>query len=146
MKFLMLAFVLLPFNAFAKEKKLHGMAAVRENYMSAVGGHMGTIGSIMKEGINKPELIANQAKALNAISPDILTVFEKGSDSKEDHAKAKIWTDWKNFEIKAEAFKKASANLASVSASTKDMKKIGAAVGELGKTCKGCHKSYKERD
>jgi len=147
MKFLMLAVFLWSFNSFAKDdEKRQGMAEVREHYMSAVGGNMGTIGAIMKEGVKQPGMIANQAKALHEISSDILTVFEKGSDSKDDDAKAKIWTEWSKFEKKAEAFKKASANLVAVTSKTKDMKKIGAAVGKLGKTCKGCHKSYKEKD
>lgn len=128
-------------TAFAKERTPDQQ--LRHNYMEAIGGHMGSIGTIMKNKMNNPKLISAHAAAIAAVNSHLLEMFPKGSEGGD--AKPEIWTKWADFEKKYQAFKLASDEL-NTSAQTGDMSKIGPAVGKMGESCKGCHEIYKKSD
>lgn len=123
-----------------------GVAKLRHGFMESLGAHMSSIGAVMKQKLDKPELVASHAKGIEAVSGHILEMFPEGSLTEKSHAKKAIWKKWDDFKKKAETFQKASAKLAKVASSTDDMKKIAPAVGALGKSCKGCHEDYKKSD
>jgi cytochrome c556 len=116
---------------------------LRHNYMEAVGGNMGTIGSMMKLGIKNPDQIAAHAQAIKNVAPYLLDVFKDGKA--EGASKAEIWKSWDDFKKKSEDFQKAADEFAAAAA-TKDMAATGKAMGALGETCKSCHKLYKVKD
>lgn len=124
---------------------VEGKAKLRMNYMEAVGGNMGAIGTMMKLKIHNPDQVAAHAEAIKAIAPYIQDVFKDGMVEKKSAAKAEIWKNWDDFKKKSEEFQKA-ANEFATAAATKDMAKTGKAMGALGETCKSCHKTYKEKD
>lgn len=91
-------------------------------------------------------------KALAAIDvitpygPQIPTWFPEGSGPSTGlkmEAKAEIWEKPELFAEKAQAFEDAAAALATAR-EAEDADMITAAVGGLGKTCKGCHDNFKE--
>ena len=63
-------------------------------------------------------------------------------DSDETDAKPDIWMDWDDFEAKFRDLQKATDQLAAA-AGTGDRETIGKQFGATGKTCKSCHKAYK---
>lgn len=77
---------------------------------------------------------------------DLLRGFPEGSlGGGETKAKPEIWKDFEDFKSKLDAFKTEAAKLGPIAASG-DRKAIGEQIGATGKTCKGCHDKYKEKD
>lgn len=60
-------------------------------------------------------------------------------------AGAAIWSNPADFKAKRADFAKASAGYAAIAAKG-DVEAIKAATGAVGKTCKGCHETYRDRD
>jgi cytochrome c556 len=71
--------------------------------------------------------------------------FISGSDMGDTDAKSEIWENKAEFDKGMEAFKKNAEALA-VAAQSGDMSVIKPAFGQLGKTCKGCHDDFREKD
>ena len=69
--------------------------------------------------------------------------FVDGSDKGDTAALAEIWQDKADFDSKMNAFKDNAAALA-IAAKSNDKNAIKAAFVDTGKSCKGCHKVYKE--
>jgi cytochrome c556 len=119
----------------------------RINNMKVVGGAMGNIVAQLKgEAPVKDQIAAyaallSQASALSAPAfKDKAMGMEAKSTAKED-----IWANWDKFEGGLKAMETATAKLAQVAAAG-DMAAIGAQVQEVGKTCKGCHDNFRQKD
>ena len=69
--------------------------------------------------------------------------FKKNAPSDATDAKPEIWKDWADFESKIADYEKAARNL-QAAASGKDPSAIGPAVKALGKSCGGCHKTFRK--
>ena len=116
--------------------------ADREKYMKGLGGHMGFLGKIAKgEAPYTPEAVTH-AEALVAESKKLLALFPPGTEP-TGRAKPEIWTDWAKFEAAAKDFQDAAPKLVPA-AKSGDAKQIAAALGDVGKTCGGCHKPFRK--
>ncbi|NNG03898.1 MAG: cytochrome c [Inquilinus sp.] len=116
----------------------------RQAVMRSVGGHMGAIAAIMKGEISHTGHLSAHANAIAGMAVVAADVFPPSSASgAETRAKPEIWQDWDEFLGKAEAFRTASANLASVIDGGGDSAAVGAAFGDLGKSCGGCHRPFR---
>ena len=117
----------------------------RQTVMKAVGAHMGAIASVVKGEVSFTDDVAAHASSMNAMSKLVTAIFPEGTDNGkfETRALPKIWEDWAGFEKAAMDFDAASANLAKVAAGG-DMNAIRAAFGNLGKSCGGCHKPFRQ--
>ena len=136
------AFCLLPFaSAFAQSDDAY--IKYRQKVMQSQGANMGAIGDILKEKLPLAGNIAEHAASIHETALLIASAFKHQSAEGMTDAKPDVWKDSKGFEEKAEALKKASANLASV-AKGGDMAAIGDAVKAMGKTCGDCHKDYRK--
>lgn len=60
-------------------------------------------------------------------------------------AKAAIWQNTADFAAKRADFAKASSLYAAIAAKG-DLAAIKAATADIGKTCKGCHETYRDQD
>lgn len=60
-------------------------------------------------------------------------------------ANAAIWKNPADFDAKRADFAKASSTYADIAAGG-DLEAIKAATAEVGKTCKGCHETYRDKD
>jgi cytochrome c556 len=69
-------------------------------------------------------------------------VFPEGSGTGETRALPAIWEKPDAFKKAYEAYQTAAANLAKTAET--DPKAVGAAVGALGKSCKGCHDDFRK--
>jgi cytochrome c556 len=129
-----------------------GLAEEPENYikyrqlmMKAIGGHMGAASQILR-GLVAPEGdLQVHAQSLAALTTNIPRLFPEGSDFGETEALPAIWDDRAKFEEAAEAAKTATSAFAEAVAGG-DMETIAAAHREVGKSCKGCHESFRKED
>ena len=91
------------------------------------------------------EAFAMHAERVAAMAPRALEGFVEGSSS-DDHdtdAKAEIWADWDKFEGGMQKLENGTAKLAEVAAGGDEMA-MKKQLGEVGKTCKGCHDNFRE--
>ena len=132
--------------ATVADEESHGNKAVdyRESVMSILKWNMGPLGAMASGKMAYDEaLFRKHAGDLIAASRlDLLAGFPEDSDTGEG-AKSEIWLDWENFVAKHEAFRNATSGLEQAVAGGKE-ETMKAALGEVGKACKGCHKSFKE--
>jgi len=118
----------------------------RQHTMDAVGGHMQALVQLVKGEVDHKDHItvhASSLAALSTIAPDLF-----GADSKtgaDTEALPKIWEDPDLFKQRLDAFRSSAQDL-DAAAKTGDMAKIGAALGPVGKSCKGCHDDFKKKD
>lgn len=115
----------------------------RQRNMEILGGHMGSIGDIMKGKVPYTSDLATHADGLAATAKLVKEAFKQEATDKDSEAKPEIWKDWASFEKKADDLETASNQL-SLAVKSGDQGAIGAAVAGVGKSCKGCHEDYKK--
>jgi cytochrome c556 len=113
----------------------------RQNTFKIVGGHMGSMATILRDGI-KREDFAYHARSIAAVASLVPTVFPAGSGDGKTEALPEIWTEPEEFQAALDKFLTAAANMGEV-ADSDDMRAIGGAMKALGGSCKGCHDNYK---
>lgn len=112
----------------------------RQATMKAVGGHMAAMAANVKGEVKHADHLKMHAAAMAGLAKAAPDVFMKGSEGGK--AKADVWSKPEDFKKAMAAFQTAAANLEKASMGD-DKKAFGAAFGALGKTCKGCHDSFK---
>lgn len=115
----------------------------RQKVMSAIGAHMGSIGAVLKGEVSFSGHVADHARSLQAMSMVAADIFPPGSGDGETRAKAEIWQKWADFEKGLKAFQDATGKLVEA-ADSGDMAAVGAAMGNLGEACGGCHKPFRK--
>lgn len=117
----------------------------RHNLMEVIGGHMASAAAIVKSEVPYKANLAFHADGIAAAAPKVLASFETKAMAEKSHALPDIWDKWAEFEKATKKFETASADFAKAAA-TGEMAAIGPALGELGKSCKGCHDKFMEED
>ena len=74
-----------------------------------------------------------------------LAMFPKGSGLGDTKAKSTIWENWTKFKNAVDASVRESTKLVKV-AEIGDMNAFAKQVRATGKTCRGCHQSFRERN
>jgi cytochrome c556 len=115
----------------------------RHNLMEVIGGHMNSAAAIVKGEVPYKADLAFHADGIAAAAPKVLTSFKTKAMSKKSDALPEIWDKWAEFEKASKKFETASADF-SKAAKSGEMAAVGAALGELGKSCKGCHDDFME--
>jgi cytochrome c556 len=117
----------------------------RASYMTVLKWNSGPMGQMLKgKAAFDDEAFLRHARDLaTAARLDLLGAFPEGSITEDSDAREEIWFDWEDFEQKFADFRTAAAGLGEA-ADAGDVEATKAAFGELGKTCKACHKAYKE--
>ena len=115
----------------------------RKSIMKAVGGTMGGLAAVAKGkvSINQGVPISH---AMYELSKASLHIFPEGSDFGETRAKEEIWNKKAEFTAAMDAFVKAAKNLSAVS-HKKDKGQFAKAFGAVGKSCKGCHSTFRTK-
>lgn len=88
------------------------------------------------------EAVATFAHEMADWGTQMIEFFPEGS--KSIGAKDNIWEAWEDFEVKADKFSEAAAELA-VAAASGDLAAATDAAKALGGTCKSCHESYRNK-
>jgi cytochrome c556 len=121
----------------------------RQSGYAFMAWNMGRIKMNVEGGqYNKDEVI-KAANAIQAIANSGMGALyvpgsDKGTGWEATRAKAGIFIDKENVGKLAMAFNKEANEMAKVAA-TGDAAAVGAQLGKLGGTCKGCHDDYKAK-
>ena len=81
---------------------------------------------------------------LAGAGPLMTSLFPADSDFGDTAAKAVVWEEWADFAHQAKGFEEAGKAFATA-AYGGNPAAIGAAMHELGKTCKACHKKFRTK-
>lgn len=122
-----------------------GAIKYRKAVMTLVGANFKPMGAMMKgEAPFDAAVFARHAQDLAAVSHvDVLRGFPEDSEGEGSKAKGEIWLDWTDFKNKLSDMQQQTLTLAKV-AQNSDQAAIKAQFGKTAKTCKACHKQYKE--
>lgn len=88
--------------------------------------------------------IAQSAQAIADYAGVMPDYFPAGSDRDDDKARAKIWANFDDFTNHAKDLENTAQNLKDA-AMRGDMGAVQTALGQLGDSCKACHRKYKYR-
>ena len=114
----------------------------RHEAMEHVGDAMGALAAIAKrEAPFDAAVVAKNAGAIAENLEKASTLFPEGSDKGdvETWAKAEIWANYSDFELKMETAQVEATALANVTGEAA----FGPALGKLGNSCKSCHQDYR---
>ena len=82
---------------------------------------------------------AERAKAkLSAAAAGIPAAFEVQAEDPKSEALPAIWSNWDDFTAKSVAMETAVSGL-----DTSSLEDLRAGLGPIGRSCGGCHKSYR---
>lgn len=113
----------------------------RMKTMKAIGGAMKTLADMAKGEAEFDTAKADAAVAtMGKNAGDIAAKFEANETDPETEALPAIWENWDDFVKKSEDLVMASNSVASIT----DEAALGAALGQLGGTCKACHRDYRK--
>jgi cytochrome c556 len=120
------------------------MIAQREALMDLQGAAAAGIQAALKAG--DAATAGKLAAALHSSAHVIPTFFEKGSGPEAGKTRALpvIWEKWDDFKAAATALGTAADKLA-VAGKAGDTAAANAAFAELGKSCGGCHNTFRAR-
>ncbi|MAO93135.1 MAG: cytochrome C556 [Rhodospirillaceae bacterium] len=114
----------------------------REGAMKAIGGHLKALGAVAKGEMAPDAGTVVHAESLAAMSHTVKLLFAQELISDKSRAKPEIWSDWAGFSKAADDLSMATAAVVEA-AKGGDPAAIGAALGDVGKACGGCHKPYR---
>lgn len=114
----------------------------RNTAMHVIVSHMKALGAVAKGEAPADASTVVHATSLNALAGTVKFMFPAGEMYDKSRAKPEIWSDWDGFVAASDNFAKATPALVEA-AKTGDAGAIGAALGAVGKTCGGCHESYR---
>ena len=139
------AAVLASGQAAAQFKDAKDAIEYRQGAMHVMGNHFGRIGAMVN---NK---VPFDAKAVQ-VNADVVALMVKlpwagfgveGSNKGETDAKPELWSQPAKFKDAATKSMDAGDKLAAA-AKTGDMATVKVAFGEMAKTCKGCHETFRK--
>ena len=116
-------------------------AQYRKSVMKSVGGHMSSMGTILKNNVHMEDLVMH-ARGLAGLADIAPEVFPAGSNIEKSKALPPVWENPAEFSKAMDRFIEAAEGMASAAA-TEDMSEIGPAIQALGGSCKGCHDDFK---
>jgi cytochrome c556 len=115
----------------------------RQENRKATGPEMRAIKAVIDAKGDAKEIIPHAAK-LKELEVAFAKMFPPGSDGGDTKALPTVWSDKAGFDAAGKAAEDADDKLA-VAAGTGDMAAIGAAFGDVGKSCSGCHTKYRAK-
>lgn len=125
--------------AFAETEPSTPQVEARHALMKSFGGAAKTLGGMASGEVAHDAAAAEAAKqALIAGAAEIEAKFTENVEDAASEAKPEVWTNWDDFLVKAKALGDAATALDVASAES-----IGAGMGAIGGSCKGCHTDYR---
>ena len=116
----------------------------RQNVMKSVGAHIANIAAVVKGEVTIMHNLVGDAQAIANSLQHVGTLFPAGTESGKTNAVSTVWSDQPGFNKALDQAQAAAQNMIGA-ATSNDIATIGGALGELGKSCKGCHKTYKKK-
>ena len=119
----------------------------RHEHMEDIGDATKLVSRELKQSQPDIPAIQGAAASISTLAPQVPAWFPAGTgpDVGKTHALPAIWEKPEDFASKARDFE-AAAKTFDAAAKSGDLAAIRASFGELGKSCKACHDSYREKD
>ncbi len=116
----------------------------RQSGFTIIGWNMGTVGAMARGKVDfNAERFSDAADRIAFMSTVVDDTFVKGSMGGSSNALLEIEDNWDDFNAKMAQFQEAATALRDKSKGAKSIDDVKAEIGALGKSCKGCHDSYK---
>ena len=132
----------------SKKARLAVIVETRHEMYEEMGKNMKASARIVKGEVEGPGDMAVYAKVLHESSLRIPELFPEGTGPDafpETEALPAIWEDPEGFAAATKAYQEESAKLLEV-AEAGDVEGFKAQFGNVGKTCGGCHETYRKDD
>lgn len=118
----------------------------RKGVYQVIGWHVRPLGAMAKGKMPFDKAaFARNAEIVAMMSTIAPHAFAAGSDKGETRAKPEIWSDADGFKNAMSNFQSAASKLAEVSKSASSVDDVRGAFGALGKSCAGCHDTYRAK-
>jgi cytochrome c556 len=116
----------------------------RQGVMNVFSWNMKAMGDMIKgkTPFDKKRFAEYAQELATATELNLISGFPEDSESDDSDALAEIWMDFEDFENKYRDLGSAAKAL-NQAAQSGDQSSMGIALKEAGKTCKSCHKKYK---
>jgi len=125
------------------QKADEGALKYRQSLMESVGGDMASIMNILKYGLPHQANLAVHADGLAAHAKLVTSAFERKVTAGPTDAEPEIWEKTDEFAKDVKALETETAKLAEV-AKAGDPAAIGAQLKATGKSCGGCHDTFRK--
>lgn len=138
------SFILFHSGSPAMAGDLEKAVEYRQGIMNVYSWNMKAMGSMMKgeTPFNQKRFAEHALELAIATKLKLMSGFPEDSESDESDALPEIWMDFEDFERKYRDLGTAVQSL-DEAAQGGDKGVIGLAMKEVGKSCKACHKKYK---
>lgn len=125
----------------------HPMVAYRETVMESLSKHMSATAMIVKGQVDRRADLATHAQALHDASKLVTQLFppDTAPPKVKSESKPEVWTRWDDFVKANQAFEAESAKLVEI-AKGGDFDAFKAQFGKVGKSCGGCHDTFRVDD
>jgi len=120
----------------------------RQSNLKALGAANKAISDEVKKANADMALIQANAQTITTFAPVLHTWFPAGTGMEvgvKTAAKPEVWAQPELFQARNDAFV-AEAGLFTATVATGDKAAIEMGVSSLGRTCKGCHEVFRQRD
>ena len=119
----------------------------RNSVKGSFGDAMKPLTAALKSDSPDLDIVRTHAATLARLAPELSGWFPPGTGSEagKTDAKAEIWQKPDDFAAKMRTFQQA-AQAFNTAAQGSDVAAIKAAHGDMGKSCKACHDSYRVPD
>lgn len=120
----------------------------REAHYKEIGKAMKGIGDELKKSAPDVKVIQANAATIDRLAPQVPGWFPAGTGPEagvKTEARAEIWTKPEEFSAAATNFATAARQF-NATAQTGDIAAIGAAMKQLGGSCKGCHDKFRTEE
>lgn len=117
-----------------------GIVKERMDGMSRMGQAMKAINRRLRSG-RELRLVQADARTIHELSQKIAAWFPQGSNQHPTDATEAVWTNWPDFEAKAQALARESEALARLDGN--DAAALAAQYKRLAQTCGACHEHYR---
>ena len=116
----------------------------RHEGMEDIGDAFKVLGREVKAGSPNLAAVRSSAATIAGLAPKVSSWFPPGTgaDVGKTRAKPEIWQKPEDYAAKTRAFQ-AAARTFNATAKAGDVNAIKAGFGNLGKTCKACHDTYR---
>ena len=129
--------------SMAQFAKAEDAIKYREAAMTLMGSHFGRMAAVAKkEAPYDQDKIKENVAVLNVLAALPWAAYGQGTEGGE--ARAEVWRDPEGFKKAQEDFKTGMSKLTEA-ADTGDFGAFRVAFGAVGKSCKSCHDSYREK-
>ena len=116
----------------------------RQSAMFLQAQHLGRLGAMANGRVPfDAKAAVENADVLLAVTKLPFAAFGDGTDKGNTRAKPEIWTEKDKFMAAAAKMQEEVVKL-NAAAKSGSIDQLKAAVGEVGRTCKGCHDSYQK--